>query len=105
MKKPRKQYTKEQKLEIINLSYEPGQGISSLSERFNISTNTIYNWRNQFKKHKTNAFPGNGNKIMSQSEREMERLKKQLREVQLERDILKKAIGIFSKTDKKSTNL
>jgi transposase len=105
MKKTRKQYTREQKLEIIKLSYEEGQSLANIALRFNISTNTIYNWRNQFKKHQEDAFPGNGIKIMSKSEREIENLKKQLREAQLERDILKKAIGIFSKKDKKFTNL
>ena len=104
MKKTRKQYTKEQKLEIIKLSYEEGQSIANIALRFNVSSNTIYNWRNQFKKHQEDAFPGNGIKIMSKSEREIENLKKQLREAQLERDILKKAIGIFSKKDMKFTN-
>ena len=104
MKKTRKQYTREQKLEIIKLSYEDGQSIATIALRFNVSTNTIYNWRNQFKKHQEDAFPGNGIKIMSKSEREIENLKKQLREAQLERDILKKAIGIFSKKDMKFTN-
>ena len=88
MKKTRKKYTREQKLEIIKLSYEDCQSIPALALRFNISSNTIYNWRNQFKKHQEDAFPG-----------------KQLREAQLERDILKKAIGIFSKKDVKFTNL
>jgi len=105
MKETRKKYTKAQKLEIINLSYEEGQRIADLAVRFNISTNTIYNWRNQFKKHQDDAFPGKGIKVMSKSEREVEKLKKQLREAQLERDILKKAIGIFSKRDKKYTDL
>jgi transposase len=36
---------------------------------------------------------------MTESEREIARLKKKLREAELERDILKKAINIFSKTD------
>lgn len=105
MKKTRKKYTREQKLEIINLSYEDGQSIADLALRFKISTNTIYNWRNQLKKHEEDAFPGKGIKIMSKPEREVEKLKKQLREAQLERDILKKAIGIFSKRDKKFTDL
>ncbi len=105
MKKTRKQYTREQKLEVIKLSYEEGQSLANIALRFNISTNTIYNWRYQFKKHQEDAFPGNGIRIMSKAEREIEYLKKQLQEAQLERDILKKAIGIFSKKDMKFTNL
>ena len=48
------------------------------------------------------SFPGNGNKIMSAEEQEIARLKKQLKEAELEKDILKKALGIFSSPDKRN---
>ena len=79
--------------------------VVELAERFDISANTIYNWRSTYFKHSDNAFPGHGNKIMTDEEREIERLKKELKEAQLERDILKKAVSIFSKSDRKFTNL
>ncbi len=41
---------------------------------------------------------------ISDVQRENLQLKKELREAQLERDILKKAVGIFSRGDTKSTN-
>ena len=41
---------------------------------------------------------------MTDEEKEIFRLKKQLKEVQIERDILKKAISIFSKGDDRYTN-
>ena len=41
---------------------------------------------------------------MTDEERQIAQLKRQLREAQLERDILKKAIGIFSKNDRKFTS-
>lgn len=105
MSKPRKQYTREEKLEIVKLSLKPDQRIQDLAERFEISSNTIYNWRSAFLKNKEASFPGKGNKIMSDSEREVVKLQKELRELRLERDILKKAVGIFSKSDKKFSNL
>jgi transposase len=42
---------------------------------------------------------------MTDSEKEIARLQKALKEAEMERDILKKAISIFSKSDKKSTGL
>lgn len=42
---------------------------------------------------------------MTESERKIHDLEKRLREAELERDILKKAVGIFSKNDKKFSNL
>ena len=42
---------------------------------------------------------------MTDDHREVNALKKQLREAKLERDILKKAVSIFSKSDSKFSNL
>jgi transposase len=49
------------------------------------------------------AFPGNGNIKQSESEKAISALKRELREMTMERDILKKAISIFSSSDKKNT--
>ena len=105
MSKPRKKYTKEEKLEIVKLSLDENQSVKDLAERFEISENTIYNWRSIYLKNKEASFPGKGNKTMTESERKIEELEKELRETRLERDILKKAVGIFSKSDRKFSNL
>jgi len=42
---------------------------------------------------------------MTEQETEIARLKKELKEMQIERDILKKAVSIFSRNDGKFTNL
>jgi len=105
MSKERKRYTKEEKLAIVSLSQEKGANIQELAERFKVTASTIYNWRSTFIKNKDASFPGHGNKMMSDSEREISKLKRALKEVELERDILKKAVGIFSRDDKKYSNL
>jgi len=105
MTKIRRKYSKTEKLEIVKLSISASHTVNELAERFDISANTIYNWRSKFYKHSEDAFPGHGNKVMTQDEREIDRLKKELKEAQLERDILKKAVSIFSKNDRKFTNL
>ena len=105
MSKLRKTYTKEEKLEVVKLSLEEGQSIKDLAERFEVSQNTIYNWRKLYLTNKEAAFPGKGNKSMSESERKIAALERELRETRLERDILKKAVGIFSKSDRKFSNL
>jgi len=93
-----------QPLRIVKLSLEDHEDVKSLADRFGVSANAIYNWRSKYLKHKDAAFPGHGNKTMTDSEREIAVLKKQLRETELERDILKKAVGIFSKSDRKFTS-
>ena len=105
MSKLRKKYTKAEKLEIVSLSLEEGQKIKDLSVRFGVSENTIYNWRSTYAKHKGDSFPGKGNKTMSESERKIMQLERQLKEKELEVEILKKAVHIFSNTGKKFTTL
>jgi len=105
MSKLRKSYTKEEKLEVVKLSLNDDQSIQSLAKRFGISVGAIYNWRSKYLKNPETAFPGKGNKEMTASERKIQELEKRLREAELERDILKKAVGIFSKNDKKFSNL
>lgn len=105
MSKPRKQYTKEEKLEIVKLSLDENQSVKDLADRFEVSENTIYKWRRIYLKNKDTSFPGKGNKTMTDSERKIYELEKELRETRLERDILKKAVGIFSKSDRKFSDL
>ena len=76
--------------------------IESLAEQYKIHANSIYKWRRQYLRYEDASFPGNGNKLMSPEEQEIARLKKQLKEVELEKEILKKALGIFSSPDRKN---
>ena len=105
MSKIRKSYTKEEKLEIVKLSLQEDETVKDLAIRFSVSANTIYNWRSAYLKNKEDAFPGKGNKLMNETERLIDQLERENRELKLERDILKKAVGIFSKSDRKFSGL
>jgi len=105
MSKLQKRYTKAEKLEIVSLSLEEDQNVKDIAVHYGVSENTIYNWRKTYAKYKEASFTGKGNKTMSESEREIMELKKQLKEKELEVEILKKAVHIFSDTKRKSSNL
>lgn len=98
----RNKYTKEQKLEIVKQSFEESAVIEDLAAQYKIHSNSIYKWRREYMKHEEASFPGNGNKLLSVEQKEIEDLKKQLREVELEKEILKKALGIFSSPSRKN---
>lgn len=104
MSKLRKQYSKEEKLEVVKKSLEEGVKIEELAVRFEVSEATIYRWRKAYARNERTCFPGRGNKEMTETERKIAALEKELRETRLERDILKKAVGIFSKSDRKFSN-
>lgn len=105
MSKIRKKYTKAEKLEIIKISLEEDVQVTDLAERYGVSANTIYNWRHRYYKEHGIVKENAALKELSEEAREIKRLKKKLKEAELDRDILKKAISIFSKNDGKFTNL
>ena len=104
MVKSRKKYDKEFKLMAVEL-IESHKTVTEVAKELGVHKNLLYQWRDKLLKKGRHSFSGNGNKTLTPEESEIERLKKELREVELERDILKKAVGIFSKSDGKGSNL
>lgn len=92
----RKVYDKEFKRETVRLIIQSGKPTSELAKDLGINPNVIYRWVRQYREDSENSFPGKGHQ--KPAEEELRKLKKQLVDVTEERDILKKAISIFSKT-------
>ncbi|WP_430812981.1 MULTISPECIES: transposase [unclassified Carboxylicivirga] len=99
----RRKFTREFKLNAVELSYSR-DNIKELAHELNVRPELIYRWRSEFATLQGKSFPGNGNPKLSEEESEIVRLKKELADMKMERDILKKAVGIFSKSDGKYTN-
>jgi transposase len=104
MSRERRTFTREFKVNAVELSYSR-QNIVELANELNIRPALLYRWRSEFSSYKGASFPGNGNPKMTAEESEVARLKKELAEMKMERDILKKAVSIFSKNDGKFTVL
>jgi transposase len=96
----RRLYTKEFKQDAVNLSKQPGYTVSTAAAHLGIDSRQIYRWRKEEEAKGTLAFPGNGKAALSDSEKRIRELEKQLRDSELEREILKKALGIFSRAPK-----
>jgi transposase len=101
--KKRKKYDREFKQMVIELS-NARDDISALAAELDLRPDLIYRWRREAETHKDASFPGQGNKTMTDEQKEIARLKKELRDAQIERDILKKAVSIFSKNDGRYSN-
>ena len=93
MEHNRKKYDKEFKQKAVELSYARGIA-KEIAEELGIDKGLLYRWRKEFKKHEGNSFPGHGTPKMTDLEREVARLRKELRDAKMEREILKKAISI-----------
>ena len=102
MAEQRKKYDRQFKLTAVELSYARGK-VKEVAEELGIDPQMLSSWRYQYKDNKDIAFPGNGNKNQTPEEKQLSALRKELAETKMERDILKKAISIFSSSDKKDT--
>ena len=103
MSKERRKFDKEFKLMTVELSKNK-DNYSELAEELGIRPELIYRWRREFLSKGECSFPGHGKLKQTSEEAEIARLKKQLRDAEMERDILKKAISIFSKNDGRYSN-
>ena len=99
MKKINKHYSLEFKLKAVELSNHRGT-IDEVAKELNVSRESIRNWRRIFKEGKLNLINHPNTKVKSKEEEENIKLRKELYDMKMERDILKKAVSIFSKSDK-----
>ncbi len=101
--KKRRKYDREYKQMVVELA-NAREDISALAAELDLRIDLIYRWKREALANLGASFPGQGNKTMTEEQKEIARLKKELRDAQLERDILKKAVSIFSKSDGKYSN-
>ncbi len=95
MQKTQKTYTTEFKREAVRLAQTSGKPITHLARELGISDTSIHQWRKELAEQGPEAFPGSGHQTAQQEE--VRRLHRELEVVKQERDILKKALGIFSR--------
>ncbi len=93
----RARFTKEFKLEAVRLLELGQKPAAQLAVELGINRNQLYKWQEQLKgKGAESAFRGPGRLPLDQQS-EVERLKRELKRVSEERDILKKAAAYFAK--------
>ncbi len=97
-KKKRREYTKEFKEEAVKLVTEHGYSVSEAARNLGIHSGVLRRWKNQIEQEGKDAFPGKGH--MSPEQEEIRRLRRENKELRMEREILKKATAFFVKESK-----
>jgi transposase len=100
MKRERRHFEKEFKLMAINLCLT-GKPTKEVAQDLDIRPELIRRWKREHEQYREGSFSGYGNANLTNEQKEIVRLKKELRDTKEERDILKKAVRIFSKGDGK----
>jgi transposase len=93
--KTRKTYDGQFKRDAAKLVVEGGRRASEVAKGLGINDNVLYRWIRQYKDDPRDSFPGKGH--LKPLDEELRHLRRELEDVKEERDILKKAVGIFSK--------
>jgi len=89
-----KRYDKEFKVEAVRLASEPGNTQAGIERDLGIGQGVISRWKRELHKDGDQAFPGKGH--LKPQDEELRSLKREVERLGRERDILKKAVAIFS---------
>ena len=90
-KRTYKQYPKEYKEEAVALVLEQGYSVPEAAKSLGLASNLLYRWKDQIDAQREG-------KLLSEDERtELKQLRKEVKTLRMEKDILKKASAFFAK--------
>ena len=91
-------FTREFKLNAVQLVTEKGMPVGKVARDLDIHPNLLHIWRRRFLKEGDKAFTGKG--CVKPENAEIRKLRKELEKVKEQRDILKKALAVFSRQNR-----
>ena len=90
-KRQYKQYSKEFKEEAIALVTDQGYSVPEAAKSLGVNPNLLYRWKDLAEQKQTGV-------TLSEDERtELKKLRKEVKELRMEKEILKKASAFFAK--------
>jgi transposase len=94
----RRQYTKEFKLDAVSLVVDQGYKQAEAARNLGINSNMLGRWIKELSQNDGHAFRGNGR--LTPEQEEIRNLKAQVKRLEMEKEILKKATVFFAKETK-----
>ena len=98
-RKKMRHFDREFKISAVRMASEEGANIAETARSLGINSTLLYNWKKKYANDGDKAFIGKGHLT------ELAALRKKLRRSEMENEILKKAVGIFSKEDQNGSDL
>jgi transposase len=98
MAQKRKHYSKQFKIDAVKLVTEQGYKVSEAARNLGIHHSSLRNWKKQLETDGNQSFPGKGH--MTSDKEELYRLRKEVKKLRMEREILKKAAAFFANEPK-----
>ena len=95
MTQKRIHYSKQFKVDAVKLVTEQGYNVSEAARNLGIHHSSLRRWKKQLETDGNQSFPGKGH--MTSDKEELFRLRKEVKKLRMEREILKKAAAFFAK--------
>ena len=93
----RRRFTRAFKVEAVELLLRGDKSGVEVARNLGIRVELLYRWKSEYENNREHSFPGMGHLADPEEER-TRNLERELASVTQERDILKKALAIFSRT-------
>ncbi len=90
-KRTYKQYSKDYKEEAVALVREQGYSVPETAKSLGIASNMLYRWKEQIESQVA------GKSLSTDEREELKRLRKEVKNLRMEKEILKKASAFFAK--------
>lgn len=90
----RKTYTPEFKLQAVKMITEQHLSVTEVGRRLGVPAKRLHEWKKAVREYGAGAFPGAGH--LTPVEDELRRLRADVKRLEMERDILKKASAFFA---------
>jgi transposase len=94
MARARKAYTPEFKLQAVTMITQQKLSVAEAARRLEVGEGLLHSWKKAVLKKGADAFPGSGH--LTPVEEENRRLRAEVKRLEAERDILKKATAFFA---------
>ena len=101
-RRKRRKFTDEFKAETVRLVEAGGKSIGAVARDLDLTESAVRKW---VKQAEIDAGRGPAGALTTAEREEVQRLRRENCRLQMERDILKKAVGIFSKTTENDSSL
>ena len=96
--KGHRKFDRQFKEEAVRLVTEGGRSVTDVANGLGIHENLLHTWKRKHKEDPACSFPGKGH--LKPQDEELKRLQKENANLKEDREILKKALAIFSKHPK-----
>ena len=93
VKRPRRSFTDEFKASTVRLVLDEGKSVSQVARDLDLTASALQSWVDRARADRTHGKTG----LTTAEREELARLRKEVRELRMEREILKKAAAFFAK--------